>query len=436
MRTVAVLVLLLALPLLHAELVQVIQLGRHGARTPNSFQFFANQFSEKHGELTTMGLVQEYFLGQEMRQRYVHNLKLLKEDFDPSEVVIKSSWKKRTIRSAHAFANGLYPQEGGVLYENTFAEHFPTEKLLPLKNREKSVSKDDIRQIRINEDWAKEAVEVISMDGDLYFHAAKDGNCPPAEKLIKTLKKGREFEEMEKYLRVALYPQLASIINKPLGFDLINPETLTIKQVKSILDNYRCNSFHGKLHPDFDEYTLKLMKQVRHFYAYKVMLVDDMVRSVSASKLLKEFMDYTQQARDQTPNTPKFIFYSAHDTTLEILFSIFLSEAHIDMKEHYNIIPFSSVVSLELHKEQDVPEGSDSSSDAGENYYIRFLFNDEPQYIKWCKDYKCSLSQFHRILDHYIVPTLENFCSAGRVVTKTSTPCADGAICEERNDVD
>jgi len=427
MKAIAFWVLLLALPLFGAELVQVIQLARHGARTPNSFEFIPNQYPETEGQLTVLGLVQQYFLGKEMRKRYVENLNFLSETFNSSEVLIKSSWKNRTVRSAYSFANGLYPQEDGVWYENIYADGFPIDQLLPLKNRQRAVDPEEISRVKIDEEWAKETVEIVSMEGDLYFHATKSGNCPPAEEVVKELKKSRESKDMEKYFGVALYTQLASGVNRPLGFNLLDPDTMNIKKAKSVLDNYRCNTFHGKEHPEIDEHTLKILKKTRHFYAYKMMLIDDMVRSVSATKLFSEFLEYTSGIKNGIPNTPKYIFYSAHDTNLEVLFSIFLLESKIDMEEHYNIIPFSSVFSLEIHKEEQTVEGS-SELERKDSYYVKLLFNDEPQFIKWCLDYKCTLDQFHKILEHYMVPSLNDFCGVGKAVSSV-TLCSEDSVC-------
>jgi len=422
MRALILCVLFLALPLLQAELIQVIQLARHGARTPNSFEFMSNQYRENEGQLTVLGLVQEYQLGQEMRKRYIEDSNFLSEEFDSSEVLIKSSWKNRTVRSAYAFANGLYPQKDGVVHENIFAEDFPVENILPLKNRVNKVEKDDIRSVKLNEEWAKNITEIIQEDGDLYFHAPKDGNCPPAEKIIKELKKSRESQDIEDFLSIALYPQLAASINGPLGFTRVHPENLNMKKAKSVLDNYRCNTFHGKDHPEMDDLTLKLLIKTRYLYAYKLTLLDDMVRSVSSSKLFKEFLDFTSAARDGVADTPKFVFYSAHDTNLEILFSIFLLESVIASNDDYNIIPFSSVMSIELHKEQETVNG-----EVKESHYVRLLFNDEPQLIKWCMGYQCSLSQFHKILEHYIVPQLEEFCNVGKPIKPAANP--EGVVC-------
>jgi len=181
-------VFLLVLPFIHSELIQVIQLARHGARTPNSFEYLPNQYAEKSGELTALGHIQQYFLGQEIRKRYVEDLKFLSEEYNSSEVIIKSSWKNRTIRSAYAFTSGLYPQAEGTWLENPYAEGFPLEQLLPLKNRQKTVTREEIQRIKINEEFAKATINLISEDNDLHFHAIKEKNCPNAEKIVKAVK--------------------------------------------------------------------------------------------------------------------------------------------------------------------------------------------------------------------------------------------------------
>jgi hypothetical protein len=417
-------ILFIALPLLQAELVQVIQLARHGARTPNSFEYIPAQFNEDNGQLTVLGIVQQYFLGQEMRKRYVENLGFLSEKYNSSEVIFKSSYKNRTMRSAYSFVNGMYPQEEGVWYENFFSEEFPLDHLLPLKKRERMVAREEIKRVKINEKWAEEVTQIISKNGDLHFHAFKSENCPSIEDIVKELKKSREFEEMEKFFGLTLYPELASGINKGIGKELLNSEELTIKKAKSVLDNYRCNTFHGQDHPTIDEQTLKILKRTRHFYAYKTSLLDETVRSVSGTRLFEEFLNFTSLARDRVPGAPKYIFYSGHDTNLEVLFSIFLLESIIDSSEHYNIIPFSSVFSIELHKEQESALDS-NGTETKESYYVQILFNDEPQLMKLCVGYKCSLEQFHSILERHIVPNLEDFCKAGKATSSaasTATP--------------
>jgi len=116
-------------------------------------------------------------------------------------------------------------------------------------------------------------------------------------------------------------------------------------------------------------------------------------------------------AQEKKSDTPKYIFYSGHDTNLEALLRTFILESHIEEHEHYNIIPFSSVFSIELHKEPETVESLDGTIEERDAYYVKLFFNDEPQLIKMCLSYKCPLNNFKKILNHHIVPELDNFCS-------------------------
>jgi len=77
-------------------------------------------------------------------------------------------------------------------------------------------------------------------------------------------------------------------------------------------------------------------------------------------------------------------------------------------------------MSIELHKEQETVDG-----EVKETHHVKLLFNDEPQFIKWCMGYQCSLSQFHKILEHHIVPSLEEFCSIGKPIKQAVIPEED-----------
>lgn len=412
------LVLFLQTLVLKAELVQVIQLARHGARTPNSWQPILNQYKEGNGELTSLGHVQQYFLGKEMRRRYIEETNFLSPVFNASEIVIKSSYKNRTQRSAYAFTSGLYPQEDGVWIENEYGKEFPAEKLLPLKNW-KTVQREEIDRIKIHEDWAKQLIEVIAIEEDYHFHAHENDVCPPAEKMVKDRKKSKIMLELEDFFKQNLYEELIKGVNTFLNDDKhLDLSMLNLKKAKSILDNYRCNSFHGLPHTPFEENIVKLLYKVRYSWAYDLLQKDTMLKAVQASKLLSEFLDYTKSAKEKAHNAPKYVFYSAHDTNLENLFSVFLHEDDILLNDHYNIIPFSSVLSIEVHRETD--------KDGKEVHKVKLLFNDEPQFIRWCRDYECDLDRFHKILTHHMIPDLEGFCSVGKAPKQA--PCAAGVV--------
>jgi len=94
-----------------AILISVVELNRHGARTPKKFTekqkvlFFGSQ----NMQLTINGFHQEQNLGLHIRERYINNLKFLSPKYNPEEFTIISSPTQRTVFSAAAFLTGLYP---------------------------------------------------------------------------------------------------------------------------------------------------------------------------------------------------------------------------------------------------------------------------------------------------------------------------------------
>lgn len=63
------------------------------------------------GQLTELGKIQEFTLGQELRQRYLIQEKLLPTQYDPASMYVRSTDRTRTVESARALLSGLYPKQ-------------------------------------------------------------------------------------------------------------------------------------------------------------------------------------------------------------------------------------------------------------------------------------------------------------------------------------
>ena len=97
-----------------SQLRWAFEIFRHGARTPYSGMtpdfkdcFGAQWFGLK--ELTGIGLRQHFLVGYRNRIKYVNETNLIKPEYDPREVFIISTDSNRTIMSANAQLQGLYP---------------------------------------------------------------------------------------------------------------------------------------------------------------------------------------------------------------------------------------------------------------------------------------------------------------------------------------
>ncbi|MDQ7826915.1 MAG: histidine phosphatase family protein [Candidatus Eremiobacteraeota bacterium] len=101
------------------RLIFTVVLIRHGDRTPvNDIPADPCPWKLGLGELTPLGIHQEYLLGKELRARYVDELKLLPPRYEPNMIHALSTDLNRTIMSAQSFLCGLYPPGTGPLLDD------------------------------------------------------------------------------------------------------------------------------------------------------------------------------------------------------------------------------------------------------------------------------------------------------------------------------
>jgi len=99
--------------------VFLVTLIRHGDRTP-CYHIPSSPYDWKLrlGELTPLGMHQEYLLGKSYRARYVEKLGFLPPTYKDNTIYARSTDYNRTIMSAQAFLCGLYPPGTGPLLDN------------------------------------------------------------------------------------------------------------------------------------------------------------------------------------------------------------------------------------------------------------------------------------------------------------------------------
>ena len=85
---------------------------RHGARTPNKYKTTPNEtdfinvtWDDSAGELTKLGIIQQFLIGLKNRKRYDN---FLSKKFNPYEILIYSTNLNRTKSSAFSQLIGLY----------------------------------------------------------------------------------------------------------------------------------------------------------------------------------------------------------------------------------------------------------------------------------------------------------------------------------------
>lgn len=103
------LVLLLLTVVAESRLIYLYSLIRHGAIYPVKQIYDGYQSKQFRGNLTTVGMRQQYNLGTYIRALYVEQERLISPDFNPKEVEFFSSTVDRTSYSSLCFAYGLFP---------------------------------------------------------------------------------------------------------------------------------------------------------------------------------------------------------------------------------------------------------------------------------------------------------------------------------------
>jgi Histidine phosphatase superfamily (branch 2) len=83
------------------------------------------------GELNAMGRRQQYIAGKQMREKYIKQQHLLSESFDPRLIWARSQGSNRSMDSAAAFFQGLYPPESNhrVMNDNQSSYAVPQIKV-------------------------------------------------------------------------------------------------------------------------------------------------------------------------------------------------------------------------------------------------------------------------------------------------------------------
>lgn len=94
------------------RLIFAVDIVRHGDRNPGS-DLPKSPYSWKGGlgDITQDGIDREYRLGQTLREEYVKKYSFLSAQYQPNTMLVRSTDTTRTIESAKALLNGLYPLE-------------------------------------------------------------------------------------------------------------------------------------------------------------------------------------------------------------------------------------------------------------------------------------------------------------------------------------
>uniref|UniRef100_A0A674JEV7 acid phosphatase n=1 Tax=Terrapene triunguis TaxID=2587831 RepID=A0A674JEV7_9SAUR len=250
----------------------LISIFRHGDRTPiENFPTGLHKESEwpqGFGQLTKIGMQQQYELGQYMRKRYSN---FLNATYNRHEIFIQSTDYDRTIMSAQVYLAGLFPPVGNQIWN-------PQIRWQPIPFRTVPLLKDHI----------------------LHFPSS---NCPCFDELQNETLTSWQFQNK-------LQPYMVKQKGKTVNLRDCN---IGLFPFTEIIHNYTLPKWAS---PDI----MKKMKELAAlslqslFGIYKTKDKSRLQGGVLVNAILKSIKNATQPS-----NKRKILIFSAHDTTIGAL---------------------------------------------------------------------------------------------------------------------
>ncbi|CAG9834466.1 unnamed protein product [Diabrotica balteata] len=285
-----------------AELIAVVQVVRHGQRTPVRF-FPTNKYSDRSywgnlgsGALTNEGKRQHFALGQYTRRRYPNFLPL---KYNASSFLAYTTDVERTHMSAQSNVYSLFPAtDEQVWHRNVNWQPIP------------------IHPISIDEFWG-------------------DSSCANFYKL-RTEALNDELSQSinEEYAEVYKY------INKYSGLDI-----RSYYQIHTVFDDFKIQEDVGLPLPDWAKAVYPEPITSIAGWFFEVFSRTIQMKRLIKGRFLNKVVEYFEQMAVDPSSCEKYQFYSGHDSNIASLLNSFGS-----FRPPYPP-NFASTVYIELHFE-------------------------------------------------------------------------------------
>ena len=337
---------------------------RHGARTPLRKYpplEYRVKWKFKDQYLTPLGQRQEFLLGAGLRLKYVETEKLISQNYNSSEIYIRSTNIQHSILSAQSLVLGLYPDKLEKL----------TETQLKKENIWKPAWKltiDSYIEENLKNSSLPYDIPIVPISSYIWTndHLLQLESCPAYNHYRKEFYKSKKFAK--------LYDEFKNSIN-----DICVKLKLDCKALKSenlfyFIDHLLCAAFDGQL-PELDN--TDILETLFANLLKNELLMKDYIQSIVMNELSKILIDNMNMIINDYNNSYKMALFSADSHILmgHLLGMLKINNTKID-SEFIPKIPFASHLIIELHSKKDTKNP--------ENYYVNVKYNS----IKIIKEMK------------------------------------------------
>ena len=360
------------------KLIFVWKHFRHGARGPyiavnlkNNLDFIGESWKTV-GELTPLGLRMHYLLGYSTKNEYKN---FLSEKYNPNELYITSTNVNRTLLSVYAFLKGFYDNNTSV-----YLTEKQIEKGIILNSNYSSKIKEKIKEMgkkSIEGGFSEIPVHIFDKN-KLEFGLYEESSCPGIKKYKK------ENQESEKVKKV--YEDIKKHTNDTFGEYVLKFMNTTNKNylwnksnIYYLSDTFFSDYFNGREMKYINDTGIDM----ESFYqnSFNVTFIDtyhytfgfpstDTVY-ISVSPMLRNILHYmdlrVQLDKQNKPDeiiaeSPRFVIFSGHDTSLAPIDIFMESEFGIE----FGMATYASSQTFELWKNATTGK-----------YSVHYLFNQE-----------------------------------------------------------
>ncbi|CAH1183876.1 unnamed protein product [Phaedon cochleariae] len=321
-----------------SNLISVVQVFRHGQRTPIWYYENDPYADESYwpvtpGQLTTTGMQQHYTLGNFTRQRYDGWL----GSYSPQTFRAQTTDVDRTHMSAQCDLAGLFPSEGDQVWNTNIAW-----QPIPVH-----ISDDGVMSSSKSCPAYTEELDRILLDGDYYQEINKN------------------YNSVYEYITLNSGSKIASVTDATL-----------------VRDGLLIESEFGYALPDWTKSVYPEPLNTLGGYAFQSYAYNKKLARLSTGIFIDTVINYFDEMKNST-STPKYQMYSAHDTNIaQILSALGAFEPHVPY--------FASTIYFELRRLLGV---------YFINVYYKNGDTIEKIIVKGCLIFDCPLYKFKSLME-------------------------------------